>query len=136
MENQSTSEDIEKEKGEIAVLETLDTPLRKIPIEVLQNDCENDVEIIGTILDLDESDIQQLLSEELKSNRTSLIITHEDGSTEETETEVTCLGVTPEGGQRNSLFIQEIVMAANNIPKELGKQNDNDTKEEKASEVI
>ena len=134
MENIPISEDNNKERGEYIAKEDIqNTLLRQIPIEVLHNDsvlnvnqaCDSDIEIIGSILDLDESEIQQLLSvEELQSNRTSLIITHEDGSTEETETEVTCLGVIPEAGHRNSLHIQEIVLAAHKIQDELGKHDD------------
>ena len=144
MENIPNSEDEDNERGEYIAKEDIqNTSLRQIPIEVIQNDnvlnvnqsCDSDLEIIGTILDLDESEIQQLLSvEELQSNRTSLIITHEDGSTEETETEVTCLGVTPEADHRNSLHIQEIVLAANKIQEELGKHNN--TKGEEVNEVI
>ena len=139
MENIPTSEDDDKERGRyIAKEEIQNTSLRQIPIEAVKNvnqACDSDLEIIGTILDLDESEIQQLLSvEELQSNRTSLIITHEDGSTEETETEVTCLGVTPEADHRNSLHIQEIVLAANKIQEELGKHNN--TKGEEVNEVI
>ena len=134
MENFSISEDDNsKEKGENIVSDNTQNTPRQIPIEVFQDDsvlnedqaCDNDLEIIGTILDLDESEIQQLLTvEELQGNRTSLIITHEDGSTEETETEVTCLGVTPDEGHRNSLHIQEIVLATNKIQEELAKQNE------------
>ena len=140
MENIPISEDNNKERGEYIAKEDIqNTLLRQIPIEVLHNDsvlnvnqaCDSDLEIIGTILDLDESEIQQLLSvEELQSNRTSLIITHEDGSTEETETEVTCLGVTPEAGHRNSLHIQEIVLAANKIQEELDKYSETKGEEE------
>ena len=109
--------------------------LRQIPIEIIEKvdsflkvnetcDVESEVESMGSFLDLDESSIQQLLTVGLKSNRTSLIITHEDGTTEETETQVTCLGVTPEANPRNSLHIQEIVLAANKIKEELHKQED------------
>ena len=133
MENFTISEDDNKEKEGNIVPDDTQNTLRKIPIEVIQDDsvlnenqnCDNDLEIIGTILDLDDLEIQQLLTvEELQGNRTSLIITHEDGSTEETETEVTCLGVTPEGGHRNSLHIQEIVLATNKIQEELAKHNE------------
>ena len=133
MENFTISEDDNKEKEGNIVPDDTQNTLRKIPIEVIQDDsvlnenqaCDNDLEIIGTILDLDDLEIQQLLTvEELQGNRTSLIITHEDGSTEETETEVTCLGVTPEEGHRNSLHIQEIVLATNKIQEELAKHNE------------
>ena len=144
MEDSSISGDIEKEIGEKNVFEdTQNSTLKHIPIEIIQDDsalnvnqvCDSDSEIIGTILDLDESEVQQLLlDEELKSARTSLIITHEDGSTEEAETEVTCLGLTPEPDHRNSLHIQEIFMAANKIQEELGKQDN--AKEVGASDVI
>ena len=133
MEDTSISKDAEKESGyEIVVEETPTSSKKQIPIEIIQDDsaldvnqvCDSDLEIIGTILDLDESDVQQLLlDEKLKSARTSLIITHEDGSTEEAETEVTCLGLTPEPDHRNSLHIQEIFIAANKIQEELGKQD-------------
>ena len=144
MEDSSISGDIDKEIGEKNVFEdTQNSTLKHIPIEIIQDDsalnvnqvCDSDSEIIGTILDLDESEVQQLLlDEELKSARTSLIITHEDGSTEEAETEVTCLGLTPEPDHRNSLHIQEIFMAANKIQEELGKQDN--AKELGASDVI
>ena len=144
MEDSSISGDIEKEIGEKNVFEdTQNSTLKHIPIEIIQDDsalnvnqvCDSDSEIISTILDLDESEVQQLLlDEELKSARTSLIITHEDGSTEEAETEVTCLGLTPEPDHRNSLHIQEIFMAANKIQEELGKQDN--AKAVGASDVI
>ena len=144
MEDSSISGDIDKEIGEKNVFEdTQNSTLKHIPIEIIQDDsalnvnqvCDSDSEIIGTILDLDESEVQQLLlDEELKSARTSLIITHEDGSTEEAETEVTCLGLTPEPDHRNSLHIQEIFMAANKIQEELGKQDN--AKAVGASDVI
>ena len=144
MEDSSISGDIDKEIGKKNVFEdTQNSTLKHIPIEIIQDDsalnvnqvCDSDSEIIGTILDLDESEVQQLLlDEELKSARTSLIITHEDGSTEEAETEVTCLGLTPEPDHRNSLHIQEIFMAANKIQEELGKQDN--AKAVGASDVI
>ena len=144
MEDSSISGDIDKEIGEKNVFEdTQNSTLKRIPIDIIQDDsalnvnqvCDSDSEIIGTILDLDESEVQQLLlDEELKSARTSLIITHEDGSTEEAETEVTCLGLTPEPDHRNSLHIQEIFMAANKIQEELGKQDN--AKAVEASDVI
>ena len=144
MEDSSISGDIDKDIGEKNVFEdTQNSTLKHIPIEIIQDDsalnvnqvCDSDSEIIGTILDLDESEVQQLLlDEELKSARTSLIITHEDGSTEEAETEVTCLGLTPEPDHRNSLHIQEIFMAANKIQEELGKQDN--AKAVGASDVI
>ena len=120
-------------KNESQLLRTVE--LRQIPIEIIEKvdsflnvnktcDVESEVESMGSFLDLDESSIQQLLTVGLKSNRTSLIITHEDGTTEETETQVTCLGVTPEANPRNSLHIQEIVLAANKIKEELHKQED------------
>ena len=144
MEDSSISGDIDKEIGKKNVFEdTQNSTLKHIPIEIIQDDsalnvnqvCDSDSEIIGTILDLDESEVQQLLlDEELKSARTSLIITHEDGSTEEAETEVTCLGLTPEPDHRNSLHIQEIFMTANKIQEELGKQDN--AKAVGASDVI
>ena len=144
MEDTSISEDADKERQEKIVLQdSQNSSLKHIPIEIIQDDSalnvnqvsDSDLEIIGTILDLDESDVQQLLlDEELKSNRISLIITHEDGSTEEAETEVTCLGLTPEPDHRNSLHIQEIFMAANKIQEELGKQDN--AKAVEVSDVI
>ena len=124
---------IKEFKNESQLLRTVE--LRQIPMEIIEKvdsflnvneicDVESEVEIMGSFLDLDESSIQQLLTVGLKSNRTSLIITHEDGTTEETETQVTCLGVAPEANPRNSLHIQEIVLAANKIKEELHKQED------------
>ena len=124
---------IKEFKNESQLLRTVE--LRQIPMEIIEKvdsflnvneicDVESEVESMGSFLDLDESSIQQLLTVGLKSNRTSLIITHEDGTTEETETHVTCLGVTPEANPRNSLHIQEIVLAANKIKEELHKQED------------
>ena len=45
---------------------------------------------------------------DIPSNRTSLIITHEDGSVEEHEGEVTCLGVTPDVDRRSKVLIEEV----------------------------
>ena len=45
---------------------------------------------------------------EIGSNRTSLIITHDDGTVEENEGEVTCLGLTPDVDRRSRIIIEEI----------------------------
>ena len=78
---------------------------RQIPIEILRVDanqnsksimrlCEDGqefIESVGSIEDTEEdTNVQMLVSEGVQSNRTSLIITHEDGTTEENECEVTC----------------------------------------------
>ena len=68
------------------------------------------IEIIGTIDEIDENEEAFPYPLEIKSNRTSLIITHDDGTTEENECEVTCLGVTPDFGCKNDLHIEEIIL--------------------------
>ena len=100
-----------------------DDRARQIPIEILRVDanrnsksimrlCEDGQEFIksvGSIEDTEEDpNVQMLVSEGVQSNRTSLIITHEDGTTEENECEVTCLGLTPDTGHRRSVEIQEL----------------------------
>ena len=100
-----------------------DDSVRQIPIEILRVDanqnsksimklCEDGQEFIesaGPIEAIDEdNNVQMIVSEAVQSNRTSLIITHEDGTTEENECEVTCLGLTPDTGHRRSVEIQEL----------------------------
>ena len=100
-----------------------DDRARQIPIEILRVDanmnsksimklCEDGQEFIesaGPIEAIDEdNNVQMIVSEAVQSNRTSLIITHEDGTTEENECEVTCLGLTPDTGHRRSVEIQEL----------------------------
>ena len=100
-----------------------DDRARQIPIEILRVDanqnsksimklCEDGQEFIesaGPIEAIDEdNNVQMIVSEGVQSNRTSLIITHEDGTTEENECEVTCLGLTPDTGHRRSVEIQEL----------------------------
>ena len=45
---------------------------------------------------------------DVPSNRTSLIITHEDGTVEENEGEVTCLGLTPDLERKSKISIEEV----------------------------
>ena len=100
-----------------------DDRARQISIEILRVDanqnsksimklCEDGqefIESVGSIEDTEEdTNVQMLVSEGVQSNRTSLIITHEDGTTEENECEVTCLGLTPDTGHRRSVEIQEL----------------------------
>eukprot|EP00092_Neocalanus_flemingeri_P076165 GFUD01094436.1.p1 GENE.GFUD01094436.1~~GFUD01094436.1.p1 ORF type:complete len:531 (+),score=152.86 GFUD01094436.1:94-1686(+) len=87
------------------------------------------IEIIGTISDVLEEDIDvdqfveslnsdiniskppkrgQSTPDKPKSNRSSLIITHEDGTTEENDCVVTCLGVSSESIGSQGLTIEEI----------------------------
>ena len=73
------------------------------------------IEIIGTIDEIDENEETFPYPLEIKSNRTSLIITHDDGTTEENECEVTCLGVTPDFGCKKDLHIEEIIQENMNI---------------------
>ena len=47
---------------------------------------------------------------DVPSNRTSLIITHEDGTVEENEGEVTCLGLTPDLERRSKISIEEVII--------------------------
>ena len=44
----------------------------------------------------------------MTSNRTSLIITYEDGTVEENDGEVTCLGLTPDIERKSKIFIEEV----------------------------
>ena len=58
----------------------------------------------------DEDDCKESSSPvDIPSNRTSLIITHEDGSVEEEEGEVTCLGLTPDHDRRSKVLIEEVL---------------------------
>ena len=45
---------------------------------------------------------------EAGSARTSLIITYEDGTVEENEGEVTCLGLTPDIDRKSKIIIEEV----------------------------
>ena len=81
------------------------------------------IEIIGTIDEIEEDDETLPYPLEIKSNRTSLIITHDDGTTEENECEVTCLGVTPDFGCKSDLQIEEIILES---MMSLEKVTDND----------
>ena len=100
-----------------------DDSARQIPIEILRVDANQNsksimklyedgqefIESAGPIEAIDEdNNVQMIVSEGVQSNRTSLIITHEDGTTEENECEVTCLGLTPDTGHRRSVEIQEL----------------------------
>ena len=44
----------------------------------------------------------------MTSNRTSLIITYEDGTVEENDGEVTCLGLTPDIERKSKIIIEEV----------------------------
>ena len=85
------------------------------------------IEVIGNISDVSEEDIDiEKFVENInsnvnskppksrsnpdtpKSNRASLIITHEDGTTEENECVVTCLGVSSDSSGSQGLTIEEI----------------------------
>ena len=86
----------------------------KIVESVLDDEETDEIEIIGPVEDVSEEerflklfDQDELELVETRSARTSLIITHEDGSTEESEADVTCLGVTHH--QCDHLNIEELV---------------------------
>ena len=53
---------------------------------------------------------------EIPSNRTSLIITHEDGTVEENEGEVTCLGLTPDLDRKSKIIIEEFYQETQTSP--------------------
>ena len=91
-----------------------------IPIEIIgqvsdvsedEIDIDNFVENINSKKDAarpTESAIAKGDTDNSSSNRGSLIITHEDGSTEENECTVTCLGISSDLGRNQGLQIEEI----------------------------
>ena len=109
-----------------------DDRVRQIPIEILRVDanlksksimklCEDRqefIESVGSIEDTEEdTNVQMLVSEGVQSNRTSLIITHEDGTTEENECEVTCLGLTPDLDRKSKIIIEEVSQENQTLPR-------------------
>ena len=53
---------------------------------------------------------------ETSSKRTSLIVTHEDGTVEENEGEVTCLGLTPDLDRKSKIIIEEFYQETQTSP--------------------
>jgi len=93
---------------------------RQIPIEIIgqigevsedEIDIDNFVENINAKINKSKppkGDKVQNDLEKSSSNRASLIITHEDGSTEENECTVTCLGISSDSAGDHGLQIEEI----------------------------
>ena len=88
---------------------------RVIPIEIvggIEEGSEDEIEIDKYVeslnINVNKSLPPKSDSQNSSSNRASLIITHEDGSTEENECTVTCLGVSLESGVGQGLHIEEI----------------------------
>ena len=67
---------------------------------------EKEEDNYGVPLDLDIQSHRASL--EIVSNRTSLLITHEDGTMEDCEGEVTCLGLTPDVDRKSKIIIEEV----------------------------
>jgi len=93
---------------------------RVIPIEVINNApdvCDDEIEYEKFVKSLNakaatgkppKPERNNSETEKPSSNRASLIITHEDGSTEENECTVTCLGVSSDSQNTTGLQIEEL----------------------------
>ena len=69
---------------------------------------DNFVESMNSKINISKPPKSENENEKSSSNRGSLIITHEDGSTEENECTVTCLGISSDLGRNQGLQIEEI----------------------------
>ena len=106
---------IEVREEEESEIDTNDLGERSIPIEILGRN----VMVIyclyhsiascraGSIEDVEEEEEESVFAVDIPSKRTSLIITHEDGTVEENEGQVTCLGLTPDFDIRSKVSIEE-----------------------------
>ena len=105
---------IEVREEEESEIDTNDLGERSIPIEILGRNVMviyclyNSIASCraGSIEDVEEEE-ESIFAVDIPSKRTSLIITHEDGTVEENEGQVTCLGLTPDCDIRSKVSIEE-----------------------------